>query len=252
MTRAWGIQFRNHLFAFIREPAAFVFNMIIPLFIVLAEAFAIGQTPIYATELTNLRVVDTLSVMSGIMYVMIVGLFGMSIGLSSMQESRALAGASLRPGGMCLVLSSYAACLLAMMVIGMSVAVAVLTLGWQVIAPAHLGLFVITMMLSAVLFLLIGAAIAGMVPSPRSAQGICSAFFFPLLFLSGAIFPLDSFPELLQRIATALPGFHVSELAFSAWLQGQPFPWPSLWYVLIGIVVIGGLNVVVYRRREGV
>ncbi|WP_058235037.1 ABC transporter permease [Devriesea agamarum] len=252
VAKAWLRQFRNQFLCFLREPAAAVFNVLVPLFIVTIEAISFGETEAIGSSIPGLRVVDTLPAMAGVMFVMIIGLFGMSVGLSSMMESRTLAGYSLRPGGIWLVISSYAAALLCIVALGMGISIAVLMVFWNALPPAHIVTGIGMLLLSACLFLLVGAVIAGLTPSPRSAQGICSAIFFPLLFLSGAIFPLDSFPSGIQLVSKILPGHHVAELLYAAWLDNQPFPWLPFVYVLVLIAVATGLTAVVYRRREDV
>lgn len=251
MTGAWLLQVRNQALGFVREPAAFVFNLLVPIFIVTIEGLAFRDNPV-GEALPGYRVVDTLPTLAAVMFVMIVGLFGMSVGLASMIEARTLAGASLRPGGIALVVSAYSTVLLGMVGLGLLVAVGLLALGWRIEPPAQPVPLVAVLIVSAVAFLMLGAAIAGLVGSPRSAQGVCSAVFFPLLFLSGAVFPLSSFPPALQTAAHALPGYHLTELVFAMWLRDQPFPWPSLGYVVVLSVASALLTYAVFSRREGV
>lgn len=251
MFHAWLLQVRNQLVGFIREPAAFVFNLLVPLFIVLVEALAFGESEASGSGIPGLRVVDVLPSMAGVMFVMIIGLFGISVGLSSMIESRTFAGASLRPGGVVLVISSYAVVLLVLIMCGMGIATTVLMLGWGAPGPANLLGVTGVLLLSSIALLTVGSVISGLVPSPRSAQGICSAIFFPLLFFSGAVFPLDSFPDVLQQIGRCLPGYHVAELASATWLPNQPFPVVSLIYTAVLALVAALATRWVFAKREG-
>lgn len=251
MRRAWLLQMRNQGLGFVREPAAFVFNLLVPLFIVLVEAFAFGTTEL-GSQLPGYRVVDTLPSLALVMFVMIIGLFGMSVGLSSMMESRTLAGASLRPGGVGLVLTAYAAVLLLLTILGLAISIGILALGWQIVAPAHPWALLPVVLLASAAFLLFGACRAGLTGSPRAAQGVCSAIFFPFLFLSGAVFQLSSFPEALQTVARVLPGYHVYEVVAALWIVDQPVPTASLAYLVGFLVVSMAATGWVFRRREGV
>ncbi|MBT1018803.1 ABC transporter permease, partial [Canibacter sp. lx-72] len=187
------MQFKNQALGFVREPAAAVFNILVPFIIVLTQAVAFGAEEI-GSSLPGYRVVDALAVNAGVMFTMIIGLFGMGVGLSSMIEARTIAGASLRPYGADLVLRAYALALLLMVLLGWLAAYLVLRIGWEARLPSHPFAAVLVMALSVAMFLMIGACVAVMVGTPRSAQGVCSVVFFPLLFLSGVVFPIDVFP----------------------------------------------------------
>ncbi|MBT1035977.1 ABC transporter permease, partial [Canibacter sp. lx-45] len=94
--------------------------------------------------------------------------------------------------------------------------------------------------------------VAVMVGTPRSAQGVCSVVFFPLLFLSGVVFPIDVFPAPLQALACWLPGYRVSELLASAWVEGQVFDWWSLAYVIVVLIIAMFTAKWLLARREDV
>ena len=129
-------------------------------------------------------------------------------------------------------------------------AVTVLALGWGVRAPARPLLVAPAVVAGAACFLAIGASVAGATGNPRSAQGVASAVFFPLLFLSGAMFPLDAFPPALQVLARALPGYHLHELLAYTWFGSASPPWPSITYLLAGTTVVTGGAVLLFRGRE--
>lgn len=248
---AFLYQFRNQALGFIREPAAAVFNLFVPFVIVMIQAIAFGDEVI-GDALPGYRVVDALPVNAGIMFTMIIGLFGMGVGLSSMIEARTLAGASLRPGGAGLVLQSYALVLLLMVLLGWAMSYGALWLGWSVRAPSHPWLVLPVSAVCVAMFLLLGACIGAVSGTPRGAQVICSVAFFPLLFLSGAVFPIDTFPDVVRHFAYWLPGYRVSELIAPVWVEGQSFDWTSLVYVLIVSAGAGFGVRVLLRRREDV
>ena len=249
--KALILQFRNQALGFVREPAALIFNILVPFLIVLLQAFAFGQDKIGA-ELPDYRVVDTLTVNAGVMFTMVIGLFNMGVGLSSMIESRTLAGSSLRPYGSGLVMLAYALVLLVLAVTGWSASYIVLRLGWEARWPSNVFATIPMMMLSIAMFLMIGACIAGLTGTPRSTQGICSAVFFPLLFLSGAVFPVSYFPAALQEVAKWLPGYRVSELLYSTWLESLSIDWWSFAYVLAVLIMAGFTAKWLLKRREDV
>lgn len=245
------LQFRNQAVGFVREPSAAVFNLLVPFLIVVIQAVAFGNDKIGAT-LPGYRIVDALAVNSGVMFTMIIGLFGMGVGLASMIEARTLAGASVRPYGAGLVLAAYAFVLLVMVLIGWAASYVVLRLGWEARWPSNPVAAVPLIALCVAMFLLLGACVAAVSGTPRSAQGICSAAFFPLLFLSGAVFPVDDFPAPLRSVAAWLPGYRVNELLAPVWVEGQPFDWVSLIYVTVLLVVAAFSARYLLARREDV
>lgn len=248
---AFLLQLRNQFLGFVREPMAAVFNLVVPFIIVMVQALAFG-TDLVGDILPEYRVVDTLGVNAGVMFTMIVGLFGMGVGLSSMIESRVLAGASLRPGGPGLVMLAYAVVLLLLVLLGWAASCLALVLGWQAklpVAPlAALGVS----MAGVGMFLALGTCVAAVAGTPRSAQGICSAVFFPMLFLSGAVFPITSFPETLQSVARWLPGYRLTEALAPLWIEGQKFDGASVAYLCVIFLAAAVLSRFLMRRREDV
>lgn len=250
--KSWLLLYRNQFSGFIREPVAAVFNLLIPLIIVVMQAIAYGGQSLDGAGVDKYTVIDTLPCAAITMYVMIIGLFGMGVGLSSLIETRALAGFSLRPGGANAILSAYGAVLFTVAALGLAVALAVLMLGWSSVAPAQpVGVVCITV-IALLGFLGMGAAIACLVGSPRSVQGVASAFFFPMLFLSGATFPIDYYPEGLISFAHMLPGVHVYDLLAAFWFPEAEIHLGSLIYLVVFAVAGVGLAFALLKRREDV
>lgn len=248
--RAWLLLTRNQALGFVREPAAAVFNLAIPFFIILVQAIAFGNDSINQEDLPGYRSADVLPVGAAVIYVMIIGVFGMGVGLASMAESRTLSVFRLRPGGVGSILVAYAVVLVGLTAGGLALSTVVLDLGWHIRAPARPLTIVPLTLAGCALFLAIGACVASLSSSPRAAQGIASAIFFPLLFLSGAMFPLDNFPRGLRYVAHVLPGYHVNETFAYSWFRVQEFPWVSLVYLAGLSVAAAWLAVVRFRNRE--
>ena len=247
--RAWTILARNQFLGFVREPAAALFNLAVPMFIILVQAFAYGGD-LVGHELPGYRVADVLPIGATVTYVLIIGIFGMSVGLTSMVESRALATYRFRPGGVMSMLTVYGAVLLVLALVGLTTATLVLAGGWSVRAPARPALLLPVAIGGCALALVLGALIASRTASPRSAQAIASAVFFPLLFLSGAMIPTDSFPAGLEAVSKALPGFHLEEMVSYSWVRSDNLPWASLIYLFVTTAVAAGLARRGFNRRE--
>lgn len=250
--RAWALLVRNQLLGFLREPSAAVFNLAVPFFIIVVQAFAYGGQQARATDgaLLHLRVVDLLAVNAATLYVMMIGLFGMGIGLASMVESRTLSTFKLRPGGLASAITSYGSVLLILTVVGLLASVAALAMGWQIVFDGRPVALVAILLAAIAMFLALGACVAGLSGSPRSAQGIASALFFPMLFLSGATYPIEGYPAALRVIAALLPGRHAFVLLSFGWVRSEEFPWASAAYVATACLVLPLLAGWLFSRRE--
>ena len=247
---AWLLLTRNQLWGFLREPAASGFNLLVPFFIVVVQGVAYGDTA--AKGLRDTRVADVLPVSAATMFVMIIGVFGMGIGLASMIEARSVAAYRLRPGGVPGLLSAYAVVLVLLVVLGFALSWLTLTVGWDARGPARAWALLPALVLGSAFFVALGALGGTLGGSPRSAQALSSMLFFPVLFLSGAMFPLDDFPRALRVVSTVLPGRHVFDLFSWTWVSGEAVPWGSIAYLVVGAAVLFRAAVVALGRRENV
>lgn len=95
-------------------------------------------------------------------------------------------------------------------------------------------------LLGAFSFFAIGFVLAGLMPTPRTAQAVGMAVFYPMLFLSGAAMPRFMFPEGLQEIAKFLPLTQVVILIEDLWFKGT---WNMTAVVYVTAVLILGLAI---------
>ncbi|MEA2151442.1 MAG: type transport system permease protein [Solirubrobacteraceae bacterium] len=248
--QAWLLMTRNQFFGFVREPAASGFNVLVPFFIVVFQAIAYGGTKV--DDLPGYEVSDVLPISATTMFVMIIGIFGMGIGLASMIEARSIAAYRLRPGGVFGLLSAYGTVLFGVILLGLAVSIAVLAAGWSIHPPHRAWLLLPSLLVTAAFFIAFGAVGASLGGSARTAQALSSALFFPFLFLSGAMFPLDSYPEALKVAAHVLPGEHVYNLFLYCWVQSEDVPIASIVYLLVGAVALVYAAVALLTRREDV
>ena len=84
----------------------------------------------------------------------------------------------------------------------------------------------------------LGFIIASLATSPRVAEAVGMAIYFPMIFLSGATIPVQIFPDVLKKVVQLLPMTHIVELLQALWFGGA---WTDH---LVNIAVISGLAVV--------
>jgi ABC-2 type transport system permease protein len=82
---------------------------------------------------------------------------------------------------------------------------------------AHVGAFATAVVVTTVAILTMGFVVASMVGTARFAQLIGSLVFYPMLAVSGMLFPLAAMPRPWQEIAAVLPMTHAVALLRGAW-----------------------------------
>jgi ABC-2 type transport system permease protein len=111
-----------------------------------------------------------------------------------------------------------------------------------------LGLFII---LNVFAFSGVGMLITRFVKEAQSAEAAANAVMFPMMFLAGTFFPIESMPEFLQGVALILPLYYVNEGLRSSMVT-QNFSQAWLYATVIGIfgIVIFILGVFVTSWKE--
>jgi ABC-2 type transport system permease protein len=87
---------------------------------------------------------------------------------------------------------------------------------------------------------------------PNSAPAVVNLLYLPMAFLSGLWIPVQVLPKLLQKLAPALPPYHLAQLALAQVDASSGTPaWASLLY--LGVFTIVSLLVAYlgFRRDEG-
>lgn len=84
-------------------------------------------------------------------------------------------------------------------------------------------------LLGILVFATIGLMVGGMVKA-EAAPAILNAVYFPLLFLGGALLPLNQMPDWLQQIARILPSYYFTNALIDVMVKGHTLPevWPNL------------------------
>jgi ABC-2 type transport system permease protein len=77
--------------------------------------------------------------------------------------------------------------------------------------------------MGALAFIALGYVIASFARTEDAANGMTSVVQFPLMFLSGTFFPIDSMPDALKVIARALPLTYLSDALRQTMVGGTPF-----------------------------
>ncbi len=97
---------------------------------------------------------------------------------------------------------------------------------------------------------LMGTLVAGSIPfcamglamgyfaSPNSAPAVINIFYLPMSFCSGLWIPIMFLPHFVQKLALALPAYHLSQLALNVVGAGQGGPMTIHWQTLAGFTLL--------------
>lgn len=235
--RALGQMTLVELKLFFREPAAAFFTLGFPLIILFVFGGIFGNDP--DPDLGGRGGVDT-SVPGYIgMIIGTTALIGLPIVLSNYREVgilRRLRATPVHPG---VILGAQVLVQLLASLIGVVLLVVVGRIVFDLMWPEAPVMLLAAFLIACLGFYALGFALAGLLPSARTAQAVGSALYFPMLFLSGASFPRELMPDGIRTLSEFLPLTQVVILIQGLW-YGDGWD-PVAVAVLAGLLVVGAV-----------
>lgn len=222
---------------FVREPAAFFFTLAFPVMILLIFGSIFGNEP--DPQLGGRGSVDVSVPGYAAQVIGTVTLIGLPVTLAAYREfgilrrMRATPLSSFTIVGARLLVDGF----FTMLGVGLVVVVGRVVYGLAL--PAAPVAVVAALLLAALCFSAVGFVLAGVLPTPRTAQAVGSAIFFPQLFVSGAAIPREIMTGTIREIADRLPLTQVVILVRDLWLDGV-WNWSAM-AVLVGLLAVGTL-----------
>jgi ABC-2 type transport system permease protein len=103
--------------------------------------------------------------------------------------------------------------------------------------------------LGSMTFIALGYVIASFAKTEEAANGMTSVVQFPLMFLSGTFFPIDSMPDALRTVARALPLTYLGDALRQVMVGGTPFSplWLCVAFLAVWLVVCFGIAARFFR-----
>lgn len=225
----------------LREPIGAFFTLVFPLMLLFIFGSIYGNEP--SEFLGGFGSID-FSVPGYIgMIIGTIGMLNLPIALATYREQGVLRRLQATPLPSSTILWSQVVVNVVMTACGVLLLVTAGFLVYDLRPPeASLGL-IAAALLGGLSFLAVGFVLAGVLPTPRSAQAVGMALFYPMLFLSGAGMPRQIMPESVQKFSEFLPLTHVVKLLEELWLIGT-------WNLTSLAVVIGLLVVCIIVSRQ--
>ncbi|TYR77026.1 ABC transporter permease [Rossellomorea vietnamensis] len=104
--------------------------------------------------------------------------------------------------------------------------------------PAYIGSTLLALLISILAFFPFALFLTSLAKNTQSAAAISSLFLNLMLFLSGATFPLEMMPTVLQYTAKILPLYYVIQMLRGTWSEAPITEYGLEVGVLLGIAVV--------------
>ncbi|WP_394218707.1 ABC transporter permease [Halobacillus trueperi] len=104
--------------------------------------------------------------------------------------------------------------------------------------PMYIGSTLLALFISILAFFPFALFVTSLAKNTQSAAAISSLFLNLMLFLSGATFPLEMMPTILQYVAKVLPLYYVIQLLRGTWNEAPISEFGLEVGILLGIAVV--------------
>jgi len=225
---------------FLRQPEAFFFTLVFPLLLLFLFGSIYGNKP--NPFFGGRGTVDFSTPAYMAMIICSTGLLSIAIAVSSYREKgilRRYRATPLRPG---VVIASQIVLHLIMTALGAGLLIVAARLVYGLKFPGRASEVAAAFILCSLSFFAAGFLVAGLARTARAAYIIGMVLYFPNLFLSGATFPKEMFPEPVKAVGRFIPLTHVVNLLQGLWF-GQPWSRFTVETVFLGALLVVGAAV---------
>ena len=232
---------------YLREPSGFFFTLIFPLLLMMLFGSIWGNDtfPDQIFGYIDYAVPAFIG-----MVIATSGLMGLTTSIAAYREKGILRRFKASPVSPLLVLTAELSALFMITIIGM---ILLLMAGVFVFGMRFFGSIpevFLAFVLSSLSISALGFIPASLAPTARSGMITANVMYFPMLFLSGAVFPGDMLPPFLKTFAQILPLTHVIKLLQGLWLGGHLWDYPVQIIFLCGVTIAGFAIAAKYFRWE--
>lgn len=222
----------------LREPVGLFFTLAFPIMLLLLFGFVFGNEA--EDFLGGYGQID-LSVPGYIgMIIGTIGMLSIPVSIATYRENGILRRLRATPVESKSILWSQVAAQVVITLASVALLVTTALVIFDLRLPSGDVMILPAILLGAFSFFAIGFVLAGLMPTPRTAQAVGMALYFPMLFLSGAAIPRFMMPEQLQEIAKLMPLTQVVIMIEDLWFAGT---WNVTAIIYITAVLIIGLVV---------
>jgi ABC-2 type transport system permease protein len=205
---------------FLREPMSAFFTLVFPLIYLFMYGAISGNkpTPMYGGRGTIDAAIPSLTAV----IISMAGLMSTTITMATYRENGVLRRLRTTPVSPLVVLAAQVIVVFAMTCLGMLLLIAAGRLVYHVRFEGNAFSVLAGFVLSSLSFFGIGFILAGTMPTARTAQVAGMVLLYPMMFLSGAFFPVELLPAAVQKVSAFMPLTYVVNLLSGLWI-GQPW-----------------------------
>lgn len=208
---------------FLREPVNAFFTLVFPIMMLILYGIIFKSIPAPkpGSQAAGVNIMPpTIDGYIPALTAMIIGTTGLmsiTITMATYREKGILRRLRTTPVTPLIVLAAQVAVVFTMITAGMLLLIAAGSLVFHVRFSGNAFSLFGGFALACLGFFSIGFVLAGAMPSARSAQIVAMTLLYPMLFLSGAFFPLKLLPAVVQKVAAFLPLTYVVNLLSGVW-----------------------------------
>ena len=228
----------------LREPSSFFFTLIFPVLLLLVFGSVFGNDP--ADGFDGVGPMDRQVPAYAILIVGTLAIFNIPIQLASYRELGVLRRLRATPVRAWMIFGAQLAVGFVVTAIGTVVMMGVGRVLFDLSMPGRPWATALALVLGVISFSAGGFLFAALCRTARQVQLIANVLYFPQLFLSGASFPRELFPEWLQSVSQWLPMTQLVLQVQSLW-EGHGWRPTSLVYLAVLFVVGLGLSIRLFR-----
>jgi ABC-2 type transport system permease protein len=218
---------------FLREPVAAFFTLVFPLMMLFIFATIYGSKP--PPESGVQGAIDNLVPAFAAMIIGTNGLMAITVTMAAYRENGILRRLRTTPVNPLTVMVAQVVVVLTMTGLGMLLLVIAGKLAFHVRFEGNAFSLLGGFVLGSLSFFGIGFILAGSMPTTRTAQAVAMVLLYPMLILSGAAWPRELMPVVMQKISAFIPLTYVVNLLSGLWI-GEP--WNSH---LLDVSVLAGM-----------
>jgi ABC-2 type transport system permease protein len=200
---------------FVREPLAIFFILAFPLLLLWLNGSQGGNAPV--PEQGGQGRIDLLVPGYVALILATVGLTQLPGVLATYRERGILRRLATTPLPPATVLGSQLVVQLVASTIGVALLLGVATVFYDLNLPRTIPAVVLAFLAGAVALYALGFVLAALAPNARTANAVGFVVYFPMIFLSGAIFPRQALTASMRRIGELLPLAPVVTALQDAW-----------------------------------
>lgn len=240
--RQFLIVFRSLLMIHLRNRATLFWNFAFPVGLILLYGAIWG-----GQQFGNLSAMTWLTVGVVVLNIMSAGFIGDATYLTNLRDQGVLQRVQASPVRPAILIGGYVLERLVLVMVQATVVLltAVVCFGVR-IDPAGLAMGAALASAGALVFIVLGQAIAAVAPSASTAMAIGQVCYFPLMFVSNLFMPIESLPDWLARFSRYNPAFMLVDLVRPA-MTPAPALYPA-WSNLLGLLVYGIVGMMIAAR----